>query len=94
MYKRQGQGLHRAVDPADGHRYIFGHLFLDAAPRVFACFDQPDLKAPYDVAVRVPPEWVVIGNGEATQGPDGWWRLATTPPLSTDFVTVLSLIHI
>ncbi len=87
-YRRDGQGLHRAVDPADGHRYIFGHLFLDAAPRVFACFDQPDLKAPYDVAVRVPPEWAVIGNGEATQGPDGWWRLATTPPLSTYFVTV------
>src|SRR5690606_41670814 len=39
-YSNDGQGLHRAVDPADGLVYLYGHLFLDAAPRVFACFDQ------------------------------------------------------
>ena len=66
-YSRDGQGLHRAVDPADGEHYVYGHLFLDAAPRVFACFDQPDLKAPYAVTVRAPQDWLVLGNGAATQ---------------------------
>ena len=46
-YSHDGQGLHRSTDPADGEDYVYGHLFLDAAPTVFACFDQPDLKAPY-----------------------------------------------
>ena len=46
-YSHDGQGLHRSTDPADGEAYVYGHLFLDAAPTVFACFDQPDLKAPY-----------------------------------------------
>ncbi len=89
-FSRDGQGLHRAVDPADGLRYVFGHLFLDAAPRVFACFDQPDLKAPYDVRVRAPQGWVVVGNGATGQSADadGWWTLATTRPLATYFVTV------
>jgi aminopeptidase N len=89
-FSRDGQGLHRAVDPADGLRYVFGHLFLDAAPRVFACFDQPDLKAPYDVRVRAPQGWLVVGNGASGPAPDadGWWTLATTRPLSTYFVTV------
>ena len=87
-FSRDGQGLHRALDPADGATYVFGHLFLDAAPRVFACFDQPDLKAPYDVRVRAPQGWLVIGNGPAARGADGWWTLATTPPLATYFVTV------
>ena len=53
-YSHDGQGLHRATDPADRRDYVYGHLFLDAAPSVYACFDQPDLKAPYDVTVTAP----------------------------------------
>ncbi len=87
-YSRDGQGLHRSVDPADGEAYVYGHLFLDAAPTVFACFDQPDLKAPYVVTVRAPAGWRVLGNGAATQGADGLWTLAETAPLATYFVTV------
>jgi aminopeptidase N len=86
-YSNDGQGLHRSVDAADGNHYVYGHLFLDAAPRVFGCFDQPDLKAPYDVRVTTPVDWVVVGNGAAT-GAGGQWTLATTRPLSTYFVTV------
>ena len=86
-YSRDGQGLHRSVDPADGREYVFGHLFLDAAPTVFACFDQPDLKAPYAVSVVAPSEWVVVGNG-AEQRDGTRWMLAQTPPLATYFVTV------
>ena len=87
-YSHDGQGLHRATDPADDLDYVYGHLFLDAAPSVYACFDQPDLKAPYDVTVRAPVDWTVIGNGAATRTAPGTWVLATTKPLATYFVTV------
>jgi aminopeptidase N len=87
-YSHDGQGLHRATDPADDRDYVYGHLFLDAAPSVYACFDQPDLKAPYDVTVRAPLDWVVLGNGAATQSGPGRWTLATTKPLATYFMTV------
>ncbi|GAA6524941.1 aminopeptidase N [Intrasporangium sp. DVR] len=87
-YSHDGQGLHRATDPADRRDYVYGHLFLDAAPTVFACFDQPDLKAPHDIGVRAPQDWVVLGNGAARQVAPGQWRLATTKPLATYFVTV------
>ncbi|CAN7178138.1 aminopeptidase N [Knoellia sp. LjRoot47] len=87
-YSRDGQGLHRSTDPADGEDYVYGHLFLDAAPKVFACFDQPDLKAPYAVSVRAPQAWVVLGNGRATRTAPGRWELSETLPLATYFVTV------
>ena len=87
-YSNDGQGLHRAVDPADGQAYVYGHLVLDAAPRVFACFDQPNLKAAYDVTVTAPRDWTVIGNGDPSTSGDGQWQLATTKPLATYFVTI------
>lgn len=87
-YSHDGQGLHRSTDPADDEDYVYGHLFLDAAPTVFACFDQPDLKAPYTVAVTAPEAWTVLGNGAATLEAPGRTSLATTPPLATYFVTV------
>ncbi len=87
-YGHDGQGLHRSTDPADDEDYVYGHLFLDAAPRVFACFDQPDLKAPYTVRVAAPERWTVVGNGAAEPVAPGRWELATTPPLATYFVTV------
>ena len=87
-YSHDGQGLHRSTDPADGEDYVYGHLFLDAAPTVFACFDQPDLKAPYTVSVSAPHDWTVLGNGGASVVAPGRTELATTPPLATYFVTV------
>jgi aminopeptidase N len=90
LYSHDGEGLHRAVDAADGLAYTYAMSFLDAAPRIFACFDQPDLKAPYRMKVSAPPEWLVLGNGAATQVSPGRWELAETPPLSTYFVTVVA----
>ncbi|NHN55232.1 aminopeptidase N [Calidifontibacter sp. DB0510] len=87
-YSHDGEGLHRAVDPADGLVYTYVQAFLDAAPAVFACFDQPDLKAPFEVTVTAPPDWIVAGNGAATQEQPGHWRLATTRPLATYFFTI------
>ncbi len=90
LYSHDGEGLHRSVDAADGLAYTYGMSFLDAGPRIFACFDQPDLKAPYRMKVTARPEWLVLGNGAATQVSPGRWELAETPPLSTYFVTVVA----
>ncbi len=89
-YSHDGEGLHRAVDPEDDQAYVYAMAFLPAAPRIFACFDQPDLKAPYRVTVRAPEQWTVLGNGAATQVEPGVWSLAETKPLSTYFVTVVA----
>ncbi|MEU7133781.1 aminopeptidase N [Streptomyces sp. NPDC046261] len=88
-YSRTGEGMHRFTDPADGRTYLYTQTFLDDAQRVFAAFDQPDLKALFDATVTAPPEWTVLGNAIATRvGPpaEGRWQLATTKPLSTYFV--------
>jgi aminopeptidase N len=61
-WSRTGEGLHRFTDPADGLVYVWGQSFLDDAQRSFACFDQPDLKAVFRVAVTAPEDWTVIGN--------------------------------
>ena len=89
-YSHDGEGLHRAVDPEDGQAYLYAMAFLPAAARIFACFDQPDLKAPYRLTVRAPEEWLVLGNGAATQVEPGLWTLAETKPLSTYFVTLVA----
>jgi aminopeptidase N len=85
-YSNTGEGLHRFVDPADGETYLYAMSFLDAAQRIFACFDQPDLKAPLTLAVRAPEGWLVAGNGVG----DGDGRFATTPPLATYFVSLVA----
>ncbi|MDQ4085562.1 MAG: aminopeptidase N [Actinomycetota bacterium] len=89
-YSHDGEGLHRTVDPADGRAYLYAMSFLDAAPRIFACFDQPDLKAPYSLTVTAPRDWTVVGNGAARPVSPGRWQLAETQPLSTYFVTLVA----
>ncbi|MDE0778271.1 MAG: aminopeptidase N [Nocardioides sp.] len=88
-FRNDGEGLHRHVDPVDGKAYVYAMSFMDAAPTIFACFDQPDLKAPYTWHVRAPEDWVVVGNAPATGG-DGEWELGPTQPLSTYFVTLVA----
>ena len=93
-YSNECQGLHRQVDPADGRVYLYGSVFLDHAPRVFACFDQPDLKAPFTFTVTVPPElqpqWQVIGTGEATRLAPDRWQVVQPVPQSTYLTTVVA----
>jgi aminopeptidase N len=89
-YSRDGEGLHRHVDPADDRPYLYAMSFLAAAPRWFACFDQPDLKAPVSLEVSCPADWVVFGNAPADQVEPGRWRLATTRPLATYFTTLVA----
>ncbi|GAB2570612.1 aminopeptidase N [Kribbella endophytica] len=89
-YARDGEGMQRSVDAADGRVYLYGMSSLESAPRYFACFDQPDLKAPYRITATVPPEWIVLGNGPAKEIAPGRWEIAETKPLSTYFVTLVA----
>ncbi|MDE9365144.1 aminopeptidase N [Luteipulveratus sp. YIM 133132] len=89
-YSRDGSGLHRAVDPADDKVYLQALSAPADAPRWFACFDQPDLKAPFDIEVAVPQAWVAYGNGAAERVDETHWRLATTPPLAPYYVTLVA----
>ncbi len=89
-YRADGEGLHRSRDPADGRFYVYCMSFLDAAPSVFACFDQPDLKAPVTMHVSAPTGWTIVGNAPAEQVDHGHWRLAQSQPLATYVVTLVA----
>ncbi|MFG3103096.1 aminopeptidase N [Streptomyces sp. NPDC048182] len=87
-YSRTGEGMHRFTDPADGETYLYTQLFLDDVQRVYAAFDQPDLKAVFDLAVTAPEGWTVLANGVTEHLGDGRWKAATTPPISTYLLAV------
>ena len=89
-YSKECEGLHRYVDPADDQVYLYAFVYIDNAPRVFACFDQPDLKAPYTFTLTVPQNWQVLGTSEATQVEPGRWQLAPTPPQATYLTTLVA----
>jgi aminopeptidase N len=61
-YSNSGQGLHRTVDPVDGETYLYSQFETADAQRVFACFDQPDLKSVYTWHATVPEHWRVVSN--------------------------------
>ncbi|MFT4085461.1 MAG: aminopeptidase N [Nocardioides sp.] len=80
-YRSDGAGMHAFVDPVDGERYLGAYLGLDLAQRVYPCFDQPDLKAPFRVSVRADPAWTVLANARVESREPGRWRFAPTPPI-------------
>src|SRR3712207_6289376 len=59
---RTGEGLHRFVDPVDGEAYLYSQFETFDAHRMYACFDQPDLKAVFTLRVTAPAEWHVVSN--------------------------------
>ncbi|WP_438294409.1 aminopeptidase N [Streptomyces sp. HUAS TT7] len=87
-YSHTGEGLHRFTDPADGETYTYTQLFMEDVQRVFAAFDQPDLKAAFDLTVTAPDGWTVLANGITEQQADGRWKAATTPLISTYLVAL------
>ncbi|MFD8303520.1 aminopeptidase N [Streptomyces sp. NPDC059690] len=88
-YSRTGEGMHRFVDPEDGEVYLYTQYEPADSRRVFAGFEQPDLKAPFRFEVRAPQGWTVWSNGvgELT---DGVWRFAETKPISTYITCVVA----
>ncbi|WP_035849169.1 aminopeptidase N [Kitasatospora azatica] len=93
-YSRTGEGLHRFTDPADGETYLYTHYEPAEARRVFANFEQPDLKAPYRFTVTAPAAWDVYANAaEETVSEDGGsrtWRFLETKPISTYLTAVVA----
>jgi aminopeptidase N len=89
-YSRTGEGLHRFVDPEDGEVYLYTQYEPADARRVFANFEQPDLKAPFRFEVTAPEGWSVWSNG-AEESRDGEVRrFARTAPISTYITCVVA----
>jgi aminopeptidase N len=92
-YTNSGEGLHRFVDPVDGEVYLYSQFEVPDSRRVFAVFEQPDLKATFQFTVTAPTEWAVVSNSP-TPAPDrlddtrSVWTFSPTPVLSS-YVTAL-----
>jgi aminopeptidase N len=89
-YSNTGEGLHRFVDPVDGEVYLYSQFETADAKRMFACFDQPDLKATFDVKVTAPQHWQVVSNGATVSVDGGVHTFATTPRMSTYLVALIA----
>ncbi|MFJ7964159.1 aminopeptidase N [Streptomyces sp. NPDC096324] len=87
-YSRTGEGMHRFTDPTDGETYLYTQLFMEDVQRVFAAFDQPDLKSVFDLSITAPEGWTVLANGVTEHLGDGRWQAAPTPLISTYLVAV------
>lgn len=92
-YSRTGEGLHRFVDPADDKIYLYSQFETADARRMYACFEQPNLKAHFELTVLAPEHWKVFSNSPtpAAQpfgGGMARWDFAPTQPIST-YITAL-----
>ncbi|OFJ52103.1 aminopeptidase N [Mycolicibacterium grossiae] len=90
LYSNTGEGLHRFVDPVDDEVYLYSQFETADAKRMFACFDQPDLKATFDVTVTAPAHWQVVSNGATVSAENGVHVFATTPRMSTYLVALIA----
>jgi len=93
-YSNTGEGLHRFVDPVDDEVYLYSQFETADAKRMFACFDQPDLKAAFDVTITAPSHWELISNGATfSVEDDGAAKRHTfvaTPRMSTYLVALIA----
>jgi aminopeptidase N len=91
-YTNTGEGLHRFVDPVDGEVYLYTQFEVPDSRRVFAVFEQPDLKATFQFTVTAPAAWQVVSNSPtpepAVDGHVATWTFAPTPRLSS-YITAL-----
>ena len=91
-YTNTGAGLHRFVDPVDDEVYLYTQFEVPDSRRVFAVFEQPDLKASFGFTVTAPARWQVVSNSPTPEptldGESATWVFAPTPILSS-YVTAL-----
>ncbi|KQO47421.1 MULTISPECIES: aminopeptidase N [unclassified Frigoribacterium] len=91
-YTNTGEGLHRFVDPVDGEVYLYSQFEVPDSRRVFAVFEQPDLKATFQFTVTAPARWQVVSNqttpDPVVDGETGTWTFSPTPVLSS-YVTAI-----
>ncbi len=86
-------GIQRTVDERDGKVYVWTSFEPDDARRAWACFDQPDLKAPHRFTVTAPSDWLVTSNSAVASVSETdssrVWEFPDTPRLST-YVAVVN----
>ena len=92
-YTNSGEGLHRFVDPVDNEVYLYSQFEVPDSRRVYAVFEQPDLKATFAFTATVPDHWVVVSNQPAPEPvPAGegraTWAFEPTPRISS-YITAL-----
>ncbi|WP_345802744.1 aminopeptidase N [Microbacterium sp. AZCO] len=93
LYTNTGEGLHRFVDPVDDEVYLYSQFEVPDSRRVFAVFEQPDLKATFQFTVTAPEPWKVVSNSptpEPKKHGDGTatWTFEATPRISS-YITAL-----
>ncbi len=93
-YSRSGEGLHRFTDPTDDRVYLYSDLETFDAHQIYACFDQPDLKASFEFTVIAPADWLVVSNmapDSDEEIPAGRrWRFPATPPMSAYITAIIA----
>ncbi len=93
-YSRSGEGLHRYRDPEDSKIYLYTQYEPSDARRVYACFDQPGMKAPWQINVTAPASWTVLSNQVAAHTEDKGENkrvvFAPTPKLSAYITAVIA----
>ncbi|WP_448810237.1 aminopeptidase N [Agromyces bauzanensis] len=97
-YMHTGEGLHRFVDPVDGEAYLYTQFEVPDSRRMFAVFEQPDLKASFRFTVTAPAHWEVVSNSptppstssgtDAEGNPSATWAFEPTPRISS-YITAL-----
>ncbi|WP_286929406.1 MULTISPECIES: aminopeptidase N [Aeromicrobium] len=93
LYSHSGEGLHRFVDPTDDRVYLYTQFEVPDARRVFATFEQPDLKAQFTFHVTAPAHWKVVSNSPTPEpitldGGSAVWHFEPTKTMST-YITAL-----
>jgi aminopeptidase N len=100
-YTNSGEGLHRFTDPVDQRVYLHSQFETNDAHRVYACFDQPNLKTTFELEVLAPADWKVVSNAAPDVAPDtldddpatartARWHFPPTPPLATYVTAVVA----
>ncbi|MFF0043274.1 aminopeptidase N [Streptomyces mirabilis] len=87
-YTNTGEGLHRFVDPVDQETYLYTQFEVPDARRVFASFEQPNLKASFRFTVKAPAGWTVVSNSPTPEPVGGVWSFEATPRVSS-YITAL-----
>ena len=94
FFVNTGEGLHRFVDPVDNKVYLYSQFEVPDSRRVFAAFEQPDLKATFDFEVVVPTDWVVVSNSPTpvpvVDGASATWTFPQTPRISSYITAIVA----
>ena len=88
IFSKNGEGLQYSVDPADQEVYLYSQCAPALTRHIYACFDQPDLKATFTLTATVPNHWEAISNSPLESkipsgANDTTWRFLPTARIST-----------